>query len=64
MVRNLAVERAARAIWRALHPVNEVRAWDAFEREQYIRAAEMAAQVLQHDLIVKIPHLGRVNVNG
>lgn len=61
MIRNLAVERAARAIWRALHPADEVRPWDAFEREQYLKAAEMAAQILQHDLVVRIPHLGRVS---
>ena len=57
---NLSIERAARAIWRALHDPKEVRPWDAVERQAYIRAAEAAAQILQHDAIVTIPHQGKV----
>lgn len=58
---NLAIERAARAIWRALHDPKEIRPWDAFEREVYLKAAQAAAQILQHDQIVIIPHRGPVS---
>jgi hypothetical protein len=70
MIRDLATERAARAIWRALHPANEIRPWDPFEREEYIKAALAAQEALrpqsdgitvfpQHIAVI-IPHLGRV----
>ncbi len=58
---DLATERAARAIWRALHPANEVRPWDAFEHQAYLDAARAAAQVFQADQVTMIPHRGRVS---
>jgi hypothetical protein len=72
MIRDLATERAARAIWRALHPKDEVRPWDSCEREEYIRAALAAQEALlplsdrvgvlpAHLQIAVIPHLGRVS---
>jgi len=71
MIRDLATERAARAIWRALHPQNEIRPWDPFEREEYIKAALAAQEALRpqsevgvvpaHIQIAVIPHLGRVS---
>jgi len=71
MIQDLATERAARAIWRALHPKNEIRPWDPFEREAYLTAALAAQEALrpqsdgatvfpQHQIAV-IPHLGRVS---
>jgi hypothetical protein len=71
MIQDLATERAARAIWRALHPKNEIRPWDAFERETYLQAALAAQEALRpqsdgggvlpaHMQIAVIPHLGRV----
>jgi hypothetical protein len=70
MIQDLATERAARAIWRALRPKNEIRPWDAFEREAYLAAALAAQEALrpqsdgvavfpQHQIAV-IRHLGRV----
>jgi len=58
---DLAIERAARAIWRALHTPYEAKPWDATERQACLRAAQAAAQVLQRDQIVTIPHEGRVS---
>jgi hypothetical protein len=55
-----------------LHPKNEIRPWDPFEREEYIKAALAAQEALRpqsdvvgvmpaHMQIAVIRHLGRVS---